>query len=97
MNVLEGFRAMLALRAALERAQSPENMRWCAPGRLDPAAPVAADVRAAGEKLNAWGGSDAMMSAAKALVIEDPVRYFGLRAVLDGLWAGIGEWRRLAA
>jgi hypothetical protein len=89
---VEGFAATLALRSALDRAQLPENREWWRAGWLDPAAPVAGEVRAVGERLNAWGGTDAMMDAARAIVIDDPRRFYGLRTLLDGLWCGIGRW-----
>ena len=96
MDILKCFGAMLALRNALEQAHASENAQWHAPGRLDNASPAAATIRLAGKELNKWGGTNAMIYAAKALVIEDPVRYVGLRSVLDGLWSDIGSWRPLA-
>ncbi|WP_102896034.1 hypothetical protein [Phaeobacter inhibens] len=88
----EGFGAMLALSSAFDHAEKLHGPTAFDPHNADLSAPGLVMLRQAGERLDRFGGKDAMFSAACALAQTDPRRFYGIGVLLGVVWAGIGDW-----
>lgn len=91
----EGFQAFVVFQSAFDEAEKSYGNRAFRPATTDIQSPEIIALREAGIRLHQWGGMDAMVSAAIALVKHEPIRFYGIGVLLNVVWSGVGAWPRL--